>query len=347
MARSQLDAGHFVKIACLREDDRQSDLNVWPDGSVIQFNNIAGKGYGFSPELIKFIRQGGFDIVHLQGIWNFASLAARFVLRDTPMVVSPRGMLDPWILNRRSTIKKVSSFFVEKPLLNRSVIHALNENEKTSIKKINNSLNVFVSPNAVTIPRVVHKNKTGEDGEFIFCYLGRLHEKKGIGELLTAVDVLKKKGISSFKLGVYGWGDDTYVRSMIEMSRQLSVDDLVSFHGPAYEAEKNAALSQADAFILPSYSEGLPMAVLEAASHRTRIIMTRECNLPEFFDKNAAFEITVDPHSIAEGMSKAMNSSDVVGENAYSLVKQKYSWDAVLPDLMAGYQLAIDEVFIK
>jgi hypothetical protein len=45
-------------------------------------------------------------------------------------------------------------------------------------------------------------------------------------------------------------------------------------------ADKNAALAHANAFILPSYSEGLPMTVLEAWANGLPVFMTRECNLP-------------------------------------------------------------------
>jgi glycosyltransferase involved in cell wall biosynthesis len=65
----------------------------------------------------------------------------------------------------------------------------------------------------------------------------------------------------------------------------------IVFTGPAFGDRKDALLRRADAFILPSFSEGLPMSVLEAWSYRLPVLMTEHCNLPEGFAADAAIRI--------------------------------------------------------
>jgi len=63
------------------------------------------------------------------------------------------------------------------------------------------------------------------------------------------------------------------------------------FFGPAFGEEKEELLRSASAFILPSFSEGLPMSVLEAWAYGLPVVITPECNLPEGFAFQAALEI--------------------------------------------------------
>ena len=68
-------------------------------------------------------------------------------------------------------------------------------------------------------------------------------------------------------------------------------ENSVVFAGPAFGETKEALLRSADAFILPSLSEGLPMSVLEAWAYELPVLMTEECNLPEGFAAGAAIKV--------------------------------------------------------
>jgi poly(glycerol-phosphate) alpha-glucosyltransferase len=74
------------------------------------------------------------------------------------------------------------------------------------------------------------------------------------------------------------------------------------FTGPAFGEQKDQLLRAASAFILPSFSEGLPMSVLEAWAYGLPVLMTDHCNLPEGFANNAAIRIGTDVESIAAGL---------------------------------------------
>ena len=94
----------------------------------------------------------------------------------------------------------------------------------------------------------------------------------------------------------------------------------VIFTGPVFGEAKDALLRSADAFILPSFSEGLPMAVLEAWAYGLPVLMTDHCNLPEGFAANAALRIGTDVESIAEGMRELMSLPAGVAGGELSVV---------------------------
>jgi poly(glycerol-phosphate) alpha-glucosyltransferase len=78
----------------------------------------------------------------------------------------------------------------------------------------------------------------------------------------------------------------------------------VSFLGPQFGEAKAACYRESDAFVLPSFSEGLPMVVLEAWAYGKPVLMTPECNLPEGFAAGAAIRIETNVESIAAGLRK-------------------------------------------
>jgi poly(glycerol-phosphate) alpha-glucosyltransferase len=116
----------------------------------------------------------------------------------------------------------------------------------------------------------------------------------------------------------------------------------VIFTGPAFGDAKDALLRRADAFILPSFSEGLPMSVLEAWSYGLPVLMTEHCNIPEGFADNAAIRIGTDVESIAEGMRHLFRPPSSVlrslGLNGRALVEERFTWPQVAAQMKEVYE---------
>jgi glycosyltransferase involved in cell wall biosynthesis len=117
-----------------------------------------------------------------------------------------------------------------------------------------------------------------------------------------------------------------------------SVD--VVFYGPAFGVEKEALFRRADAFVLPSFSEGLPMSVLEAWSYGLPVVMTPECNLPEGFASGAALEIRNSAGGF-EGIRTLIGMTDqeraAMGMRGRKLVEEKFTWQKVASQLKEIY----------
>jgi poly(glycerol-phosphate) alpha-glucosyltransferase len=133
----------------------------------------------------------------------------------------------------------------------------------------------------------------------------------------------------------------------------------VLFYGPAFGEEKEALLRSAEAFVLPSFSEGLPMSVLEAWSYVLPVVMTPECNLPEGFACGAALEIRnssafqpATSHSLPatptkldsdwHGLRTLLEMSDseraAMGMRGRRLVEEKFTWPKVAKSLKEIYE---------
>jgi poly(glycerol-phosphate) alpha-glucosyltransferase len=121
----------------------------------------------------------------------------------------------------------------------------------------------------------------------------------------------------------------------------------VHFVGPQFGAEKAATFSGADAFVLPSLSEGLPMAVLEAWAHGLPVLMTPGCNLPEGFSFGAGVEMTPAPDAIADGLRTLFAMSDAersrMGERGRRLVAERFAWPRVAEQMLAVYRWVLGQ----
>jgi len=124
--------------------------------------------------------------------------------------------------------------------------------------------------------------------------------------------------------------------------KEIDIQESVHFLGPRFDKEKAAAFSHADAFILPSYSEGFPMAVLEAWSYRLPVLKTPPCNIPEGFERKAAHKIDPNVDSIVSGLdallTKPSDMRKAMGQRGRELVEERFTWKQVAQSMKSVYQ---------
>jgi poly(glycerol-phosphate) alpha-glucosyltransferase len=178
----------------------------------------------------------------------------------------------------------------------------------------------------------------------VLLFLGRLHPKKGLHELIDAWEDWSRQSSASdeWALGIVGWDDGGHEDALRRRAEKSNAGDSIHFLGPQFGADKHAAFAHADAFILPSFSEGFPMAVLEAWSHRLPVLKTDACNIPEGFESGAAIEVTTDTGSIAAGIEEVTRADAderaAIGGRGRKLVEDRFTWPRVARQMYDVYQ---------
>jgi poly(glycerol-phosphate) alpha-glucosyltransferase len=249
-------------------------------------------------------------------------------------------MLDPWALANAGLKKRIARLLYEdRHLGGAACLHALCTAEAEAIRAFGLQSPICVIPNGVEMPgpaddRLRPPWPSREAGARVLLYLGRLHPKKNVHGLLRAFARVKAdRGLAGWRLAIAGRDNGGYGAQLAQLAGSLSLERDVAFLGPLHGERKEAALRNAAAFVLPSLSEGLPMAVLEAWSYGLPVAMTAACNLPEGFPAGAACAIGPDPgqleHDLAAFLSLSPRDMRTMGERGAELARTRFAWDRV------------------
>jgi len=290
------------------------------------------------PRLAGALRSEGLELLHTHGLWMYASIASmRWSGGRKPYIISPHGMLDSWALRNSAWKKKLAGWAYEnRHLRGAACLHALNDAEARSIRDYGLRNPICIIPNGVELPDEFGR---GSGRPKVCLFLGRLHPKKGLAELIRAWAAVPHDG---WTLAIAGWGEAGYVAQLETLAASLGVSGSVSFLGPRFGKEKHELLDTASAFVLPSFSEGLPMAVLEAWSYGLPVAMTPECNIPEGFEAGAAVRIEPTVDSVAAGLEKLFAMDDGrlrdMGTRGRRLVEKRFTWPRVAAEMIKVYE---------
>ncbi len=347
-----------MDVSVLGVEDKFShdDLVQWQPLQPRCFASRGPRAYGFAPALTGALDDIKPDVVHVHGIWTFPTVAARkWACRHSrPYIVTIHGMLEPWALKNARWKKVLAGALFEDAALQRAnCLHVNTDAELQSIRAYGLRNPVCVIPNGVDLPDhpsnapAPWAGKINRDTK-VLLYLGRLHPKKGLPHLLSAwAELRRTKPIKhgEWHLAVAGWDQAGHESQLQAQVKAAGMNDSVHFLGPLYGEAKAAAYHCADAFVLPSFSEGLPMAVLEAWAYGLPVLMTPQCNLPGGFAANAALSIQPTVESITEGLVELcnMNAAECreMGQRGRNLVVDHFSWSKVAASLNGVYQWAV------
>lgn len=343
-----------ISVLALDDDFTTSDLTSWAPLEPFIFPVRGPHAFGYGLGMREALVNSNADIFHNHGLWRYSSfLVNRHAeKKHKPYLVTPHGMLDSWALTNSSWKKKFAGSLYEKRNLRAaSCIHSLCGAETNSIRSYGIESPVCQIPNGVDLPSLDQlyleppwANSVPE-GKKVVLYLGRINQKKGLKNLIKAwknIQEAKTVAASEWALVIAGWDESEHELELMGQVNELGLKNEIFFIGPQFNKSKASCYYFADAFVLPSMSEGLPMAVLEAWSYKLPVIMTTQCNLPEGFIAGAAIKIETIPEDIGRGLLNLLEMSEMerseMGSRGFSLVKDRFTWDKVAVDMKLVYQ---------
>lgn len=342
-----------VKVFGLEDEKTPQDLAGWGTVPVNTCRLRGPKFLAYSPKLVPMLHSAKLDLLHIHGLWTYPSMASLQWSRrkKKPYLISTHGMLDPWALQHSRWKKHLVSLLYENAHLHGATcLHALCESEANAIRDYGLKNPICVIPNGVILPAesklVPARWQTCvPDTAKVLLYLGRLHPKKGLLNLLYGWSIAlaqKKYKINDWYLVIAGWDQNAHENELKMVCKKLGIQDRVIFAGPQFNTDKHATYSRANAFILPSLSEGVPMVILEAWSYGLPVLMTPQCNLPEGFQAGAAIQINAHQESIAQGIDVLFSLSNSecqnLGINGQQLVQKRFIWPKVASEMSAVYE---------
>lgn len=296
--------------------------------------------------LISAIRSQKPKLIHIHGLWRSPTrIASGLSVDGFPLVISPHGMLDSGAMAFSSQKKQLVWKLWERGALRSAhCLHALCSAEAVSIRKMLPESSIAVIPNGVSLPNFQADSSSERaysywsgavpKGEHVLLFLGRFHKKKGINELLQAWQAaVADAERCGWWLAFVGYGDNGALLRQVSLAQDRSELQRVIVRGPVFGDEKASVFGDSSAFILPSFSEGLPMAPLEAMAHQLPCLLSNSCNLPDAFEVGAAIpaEPMVQPltNSLRELFSLSEVDRSLMGQLGRNHVADRYSWSVV------------------
>jgi glycosyltransferase involved in cell wall biosynthesis len=296
----------------------------------------------------------GAEVVHLHGLWQqHTRRGAREARRAmVPYLIAAHGMAEPWALRHKRLKKRVYTALVEgKNLRHAACLHALSRPEIGHLQALAPRTPICLVPNGVDLaPFENLPDRAGLDGDFpelsgkfVLLFYSRLHLKKGLDLLAEALGTLMPE-YSYLHLLLAG-NDDGARAPFMERMEALGLTERVTYVGHVSGACARRVWSRADAFVLPSYSEGFSMAILEALACRLPVVITTACHFPELASADGGVVVEPTVLGVTDGLRGLLERS--AGERAgmgmrgRELVERQYTWERQTARLAEVYRWVI------
>lgn len=344
-----------------------SPLHDWPDSAPVHFQKgIAARGAKAAYELEQSILSFKPDIVHLHGLWmNHRDVQVALRLK-IPIVLSPRGMLDPWALSVKKWKKRLAMVLYQRRDLKRvSAFHATAELEASNIRAQGFNQPIIVSPNGVDAPfddiDACRKSSVVSSGSRTAIFMGRLHPGKGLITLAEAWARVRPKDWIMRIVGPDSCGHKTEVLARLD-ELGISYSDVKARTSGEYlksgeqrtswefvdivdDKTKWVEYAAADLLVHPSVSENFGMTIAEGLAAGIPVVCTKGAPWQDLEKFHCGWWVDADAKSLAMALGDATiitaEERHEMGVRGRKLVEEKYVWDMVVKDVVKGYERMI------
>lgn len=282
------------------------------------------------------------DIIHINGIWSPQNWGFQKVAQELgiKVILSPHGMLEPWILAQNPWKKKLGLFLYQKKAIQRALcLHATAQMEADNIRALGFKILIYIIPNGIDLQDVKELKQYYGTKKMVF--LSRIHPKKGI-ELL--VEAWRNCNTDGWTLEIAGNGDENYIANLIETAQELKN---VSFVGAKYGEAKWDFLRSADVMILPTHSENFGIVIAEALAVGVPVVTTKGTPWEDLETYQCGWWINLSLSNLEKIITKAISTPieelESMGKKGRKLVAEKYEIKTVTKQIKDLYQKVLNE----
>jgi glycosyltransferase involved in cell wall biosynthesis len=271
------------------------------------------------------------DIIHNHGLWLMPNVycAQAAKAAGLPLVMAPRGMLGPgalqfsrwkkrlfWLLLQRRAAESVACW------------HATSEKEYEDIRGFGLRQPVAIVENGIDLPP---PPEHAESPEKRVLYLGRVHPKKGIENLVAAWSKLEPQ-FPEWSLDIAGPDEGGHGATLRAQARKFQCRR-IGFLGPVLGEEKFALYRRAGLFVLPTRDENFGMTVAEALSVGTPVICTKGAPWSGLGENGCGWWIDHGVEPLAEALRIAMSlppeRRQEMGAGGREWMGRDFSWSSI------------------
>ena len=282
-------------------------------------------------------------VVHVNCCWvPGPALAQRWAQEaGYKVVLTPHGMLEPWILRRHYWTRKLPALLLyqRRAVERADRLHATAASERDHLLALGWNGQVRTVANGIDVRNVQMKTCWEWQREMLF--LSRVHVKKGINFLLEAVAQLRAQ-LEGWTVRIAGEGEASYVAELRARAEQLGIGGMVRFEGGVYGERKWELMRRADVFVLPTHSENFGIVVAEALACGTPVVTTVGAPWEELRSERCGWQTGIGTEPLVEALRAFLACSpgqlQEMGERGRRLVEERYSVEGVAAQLLRVYE---------
>lgn len=276
----------------------------------------------------------GERLLHDHGQWlPFNHVSANAARRlGVPRIVSPRGMLSPWARNHRKWKKRIAwLLYAKRDLQQAALIHATSELELRELRDLGVKQPIAVIPNGVEPLPLMSNNVPLPEKPYVL-FLSRIHQKKGVAELLQVWQELMPKG---WEL-VFAGPDE---QGILERS---ALPPGVRYVGMVDGEPKARLMRQASLFVLPTYSENFGVVVAESLMAGVPVITTHGAPWECLETGRCGWWIPMEKSKLRDTLAYAMATPAeelrAMGARGRALVETQFAWPEIARQMAEVYE---------
>ncbi|MEA5452441.1 glycosyltransferase [Leptolyngbya sp. CCNP1308] len=306
--------------------------------------------FAVAPTLAPWLWQhvADYDLVHIHAIFNYPTTLGMAIAKakGIPYIVRPIGSLCRWSLEQGKAKKRLYLQTLGRRLLRGSAaLHFTTPQEHQEALAAGFDGASFTLPHGVQLPAPITtasyqlRQRLSIDNDApIVLFLSRLHPKKGLEHLIDAVATL---GEEKFTLVIAGSGDADYEAELAQRIKQAGLGRRVRQIGFVIGDWKICLLQGADLFVLPSYSENLGIALLEAMAAGLPVVTTPEVAIAPLIQQHQTGLVTAaHAPALATAIQHYLHHPATArkhGQQGRALVATEFSWPTQAARLLEQY----------
>lgn len=323
-------------------DDEQlnKDFTIDMYGACVQGNIIKRVLFSVCAFLVFCLKMGGYDVYHIHVAGNGSTFRKAMYLQQIKrwrkkVILHIHGNDYMGFYNALSARQKAR---VRAMFHQADTVIALSQGWKNSFDNALETKNCIVIENCVNTEWYARAVTDPDNRQNIFVALGILGKRKGTYDLIEAVGLAKDR-VPEIYVYIAGNGEIEQARQMIKEKR---LEKNIELTGWVDSEGKIDLLKRAATMVLPSYHEGLPMAILEAMACGKAIISTTVGAIPEVVhDENGILIQPGDIHALADAMVECATNADRMkrmSECNMEKIEQQYSMRNMQEKLSTCYR---------
>ncbi len=323
-----------------KKNENYGKFKIFRVGPCTKFFNIFGRILWLMyvvPFMIKNHILNPYDVIHSHAFLAAipAKILSFFIRRPVIYTVHGTSLFIP---------KKTIFAYLENKLLCQFKYDQEITVAKNFLNLPNRNKNIVVIPNGVDVKKF-DRIKEKKSKKFKVIYVGRFDKIKGIDELISAIELIKKTNIEVYLIG--SGDEEMKIKERIEKAK---LKNHIKLRGCIKGNALIKEYKSSQLFVLPSLSEGQPLTLLEAWAAKLPVLVTKVGDNEEFVKEGENGHL-VDPGN-SEQLAKKLNmindlyiknpkKLEKMGENGYELVRKNFTWEKTTQKIFDQYQKII------